>query len=193
MPNLFLIANNHKVDKRIFKYLRKIDAKVIEFNYCVLLKYIQPDIVFVRGTRKKDLYHGMSLAKKRHRKSELFKKNPKIIFIDNYKTFKIYLAKKPNNYHFTRFKRYVKRYPGKYPSSGYVGIHYVMKHFRGYKVYLVGYTFHAPTHNTKFERGSTLRMIRNKKNREIRGIINSLGDVKKFFPHLFNRGLKKRT
>lgn len=186
MPNIFLIANNPKVDKKIFRYLRKVRAKVIQFNHCALVKYIQPNIVFVRATRKKNLYHGMLSGRKRHVKSKLFKKNPEIIFMDNYPNFKRFAARQPNNYRFTRFKRYVKHYPGKYPSSGYVGIHYILKHFPEYKIYLIGYTFRAPYHNEKFEKKDTLKMVKNRKN-GLKGRINNLRDVKRFFPHLFNR------
>ena len=41
MPNIFLIANNPKINKNIFPYINKIPAKIICFNHCELIKFIK--------------------------------------------------------------------------------------------------------------------------------------------------------
>lgn len=185
MKHIFLIANNPKINKNIFRYLRKIrrwrkyrGSLIVAFNHMDHLSRIQPNIIMVRGNKWQN-YMGMRRDTGKHIKSHRIKGKPKYIFIDhpsNFRRFKKYNA----NSIMIRGRGMVRRYTrNKTPTSGFIAIFYFLRKYRKkkVKVHLVGFTFKKKWrgHNYHYEKIVVSRLLKKYKNLDI---INSLQQLK---------------
>lgn len=185
MKHIFLIANNPRIKRNIFRYLNKIRRQrdyrgslIVGFNHMDHLSRIQPNIVIVRGNKWQS-YMGMRRDTRKHIKAYRIKTRPKYIFVNYPGSFQIFRRYNPGSI-MIKEKKIIKKYKKKkIPTTGFIAIYYFLKRYPRYKIHLIGFTFKKKWrgHSYRYERNMVSKLLKEHKNLDIIGNLKQLKNV----------------